>query len=741
MVIYKIKNKRLDMERDVKEKVLSNFIWRLCERYLATIVQFIVSLVLARLLMPDDYGIIALVTVFITILQVFVDSGMGNALIQKKDADEVDFSTVFYFNIFICTILYLVIFFLAPIIAKFYDKQILTSVIRVLSISLIISGLKNVQQAYVSKTFQFKKFFWATFGGTIVSAVVGIFLAVKGAGVWALVAQNLTNLFIDTLLLWITVKWRPTKHFSKQRFKGLFSYGSKLLCSSLLDTGYSSLRKLIIGKKYTSEDLAYYEQGEKFPIIVVSNVNSSIDSVLLPAMSEQQDKKERVKDMTRRAIKTSSYIMAPILLGLMVVANSVVKLILTDKWLFCVPFLQIFCIEYLFYPIHTANLNAIKAIGKSDIFLKLEIIKKCIGVIIIIISMQFGVLAIAISTIFTSFSSLLINTFPNKKYINYSLWEQLKDISSNIFVAILMAVSVWCFSFIKMNYILLLFIQVFAGIILFILFSILLKNETFLYLMQMVKKKLKKKKSGKENEMVETERNVKVGIMQPYFVPYIGYFQLMNAVDKYVVYDDVNFIKGGWINRNRILLNGEPRFINIPMIGASPNKLINEVGINNEPVLVNKTLKQIESAYKKAPYFNDVYPLIKDIVEFKADTIEKYIFHSFEIINNYLDIKTELILSSSLDKNNELKGQDKVISICKMLNATDYYNAIGGQELYSFDVFEKENINLHFIKTNEITYKQFGNEFISNLSIIDVMMFNSKEEVKKLLSNFELINK
>lgn len=729
------------MAMGLKEKVFSNFIWKACERYLSSIVQFIVSIVLARILMPEIYGTIALINVFIAILQVFIDSGLGNALIQKKDADDTDFSTVFYFNIVLCVGLYIIVFLLAPIIAKFYNNLSLTAVIRVLSLTLIISGLKNVQQAYISRTLQFKKFFWATFCGIMISAIVGITMALKGYGVWALVAQNLTNQFIDTLILWIIVKWRPTKKFSKKRFGGLFNFGSKLLASSLLDTGYINLRKLVIGKKFSSSDLAYYEQGEKLPSVLVSNINSSINSVLLPTMSKEQEDKKRVKDMTRRAIKTSTYVMSPIMLGLAVVAPHVIKLILTDKWLFCVPFMQIFCIEYLFYPIHTANLNAINAIGKSGTFFKLEVVKKAIGLIVLLISMQFGVIAIATGTILTSISSLIINTLPNKKYINYSLWEQLKDIFSSMFIALLMSICVWGLSFIKINYILLLFIQVIIGIVVYILLSLLFKNETFYYLMGILRNFFKKKIRGEKEKMPNEKKEIKVGIMQPYFVPYIGYFQLMNAVDKYVVYDDVNFIKGGWINRNRILLNGEPHFINIPMVGASPNKLINEVGVNQSPVLSNKTLKLIESAYKKAPYFDDVYPLLKEMVEYKADTIEKYIYHSFQVINKYLGINTELILSSTIEKNNNLKAQDKVIEICKILGATDYYNAVGGQELYSFEEFQQNGLRLHFVKTNDISYKQFNNEFQPNLSIIDVMMFNGVEKIKNLLDSFELISK
>ena len=352
--------------------VFSNMIWRFLEHTGAQLVQFIVAIVLARILSPEDYGTVELVMVFITILNVFVDSGLGTALVQKKNADNIDFSTVFYTNIVFCLVLYAILFITSPFIARFYSNETLTVVIRVLGITILISGVKNIQYSYVSKTLQFKKFFFATLFGTITAAVIGIWMAYHGFGVWALVAQQLINLTIDTIFLWITVNWKPNFVFSFDRLKELFSYGWKILLVGLLDTGYNNLRQLIIGKKYSKADLAFYNKGDLFPKAIIGNLNNAIDSVLLPVMSSEQDDKKLVKLMTRRAIKISTYCIAPLIMGLSVCAPSVVTILLTDKWLPCVPFLRIFCITYMFYPIHTANLNAIKAMGRSDLFLKLE---------------------------------------------------------------------------------------------------------------------------------------------------------------------------------------------------------------------------------------------------------------------------------------------------------------------------------------------------------------------------------
>ena len=470
-----------------KGKVISNFIWRFSERCGAKLVSFVVSIVLARLLEPSVYGTVALFTVFTTILQVFIDSGLGTALIQKKNADDLDYSSVFYFNFVVCIILYLGMFIAAPYIAKFYGNMSLIPVIRVISLTLIISGVKNIQQAYVSSNMLFKRFFFSTIGGTIVSAFVGIFMAYIGMGVWALVAQQLSNAMIDTTILWITVKWRPKAVFSWERLKSLLAYGWKLLVAVLLDTVYNNLRNLVIGKMYSSADLAFYNQGDKFPKIIVTNINTSIDSVLLPTMSSEQDNKARVKEMTRRAIKTSTYIMAPLMMGLAFCAKTVVELVLTQKWLPCVPFLQIFCITYMFYPVHTANLNAIKAMGRSDIFLKLEIIKKIVGMSLLLSTMWFGVMAMAYSLLVSCVLSQIINSWPNKRLLEYGYLEQLRDLIPGVILAVIMGICVYFIGYINLPNIIVLIIQVIVGATIYIVMSIVFRLESFLYLWNMVK--------------------------------------------------------------------------------------------------------------------------------------------------------------------------------------------------------------------------------------------------------------
>lgn len=477
-----------------KNTTVKNFIWRFAERCGAQLVTFVVSIVLARILSPDDYGTVALVTVFTTILQVFVDSGLGVALIQKKNADDLDFSSVFYFNFVVCIVLYAGMFFAAPIIASFYNDLTLIPIIRVISLTIVISGIKGIQQSFVSRNMLFKRFFFSTLGGTIFSAILGVAMAYAGCGVWAIVAQQLSNTAIDTLILWLTVKWHPKKMFSWERLKTLFSFGWKLLISSLLDTGYSNLRSLVIGKIYSPSDLAYYNQGDKLPSTVITNINTSIASVLLPTLASKQDDRKQLKNMTRRAIKTSTYIIAPLMMGLAFCAPPIVRLILTEKWVPCVPYLRIFCITYMFYPIHTANLNAINAMGRSDYFLKLEIAKKVIGMLLLLLTMRISVMAMAYSLLVSMVTSMVINSWPNKKLLKYSFIEQIIDILPNIFIAILMGGVVSTIYIFKLSDVMTLAIQIPLGAIVYIGLSIIFKIEEFQYLKNMAEEMLKIKK-------------------------------------------------------------------------------------------------------------------------------------------------------------------------------------------------------------------------------------------------------
>ncbi len=477
---------------DVKLKVVTGLFWTFGERIIAQGVSFVVSIVLARLLMPKEYGVIAMVMVFINIADVFVSNGFGESLIQKREVNEVDFSTVFYCSFVVSWLIYIILFVCAPFIADFYNTPILTSVLRVLSLKLPISAISTIQHAYVSKKMIFKKFFFSTLGGTVISGIVGIIMAYAGLGVWALVAQYLTNTVIDTIVLFITVPWRPKLLFSVKSAKELVGYGWKITAASFINTFYVELRSLVIGRKYSSADLAFYNRGDQFPGLIINNVNTSIGKVVFPAMSQMNDNITRLKEVSRRALKTTSYVVLPFLTGLLVVAEPLVKILLSDKWLECVPFLRLSCIFFMCQPMQTTNWQIIKAVGRSDLCFKLEIVKKVIGISLLIISMNYGVMAIALSNTLFAVISMIINMIPNKKLIGYSMHEQVLDLMPPILISAFMGCCVWMVGMLKINTFALLIIQVVIGVVIYLLCSWIFKVDSFLYISSTLKEYLKK---------------------------------------------------------------------------------------------------------------------------------------------------------------------------------------------------------------------------------------------------------
>lgn len=475
-----------------ERSVITNLFWRFGEGITSQLVTMLVSVFLARFLSPDDYGAVAMVMVFITIANVFVSNGFGNALIQKKDADDLDFSSVLYINLALSFVLYAVLFICAPFIAGFYNMPILSSALRVLGVRLPIAAVNSIQHAYVSRNMLFKRFFWSTLFGTVISGIAGIIMAYKGLGIWALIAQYLINTCTDTIVLWFTVRWRPIPAFSFKRAKPLIRYGWKLLVSALLDTGYTQLRSLLIGKIYTPEDLAFYNQAETYPQILSSGINATLGSVLFPTMSQLQDDRSRIKEITRRSIQTCSYVIWPLMFGIAAVSEPLIRLLFTEKWLPCIPYLYIFCFIYGLWPIHVANLQAINALGRSDIFLKLEIIKKIIGLVVLIISVPFGTLAMAAGLIVTGVASIFINSAPNVKLLGYTFKEQLSDLFSPFILSLIMAIVIFPISKTGLSDMIVLLIQVFCGIAVYFAGSVISKQKGFLYISDFLKKRKKK---------------------------------------------------------------------------------------------------------------------------------------------------------------------------------------------------------------------------------------------------------
>ena len=481
---------------NLKKRVLSGLLWKFMERIGMQGINFIVQIILARILLPEDYGVIALITIFIVIADVFVHSGLTSALIQKKEADELDFSSVFYLSLFISILLYIVLFIAAPIIAVFYSEPQLIPVLRILSLTLFFGVLNSVQGAVVSRTMQFKRFFYSSLGGIIASGIIGISMAYMGYGVWALVWQQLSSNFFISIVLWFTVKWRPKLMFSPSRLKDLFTFGWKLLISSLIDTIYNNIYGLVIGRVYSSEMLAYYKKGGQFPHIIVSNVNGSILSVLFPALSSVQGDRKRMKAMVRRSIVTSSFLIFPAMSGLIVCAELIIKIILTDKWLPAVPFMQIICISYALWPIHTVNLQAINALGRSDIFLKLELIKKIIGVSVLCISIKYGIYVMVGVETASGFIAAIINSYPNRYLLDYSLKEQVQDIFPSLILSVVMGTIVYLIKFINLNIFITLFIKILVGVVIYFGMAYMFKLECMTFLLDTIKSLIENRSKG-----------------------------------------------------------------------------------------------------------------------------------------------------------------------------------------------------------------------------------------------------
>lgn len=451
------------------------------ERFGVQGVQFVLQIILARLLDPEHYGILSLMLIFTTLANVFIQNGFNSALIQNKDVTEEDYSSVFWVSLGISVILYGLIFLTAPMIGSFYKMPDIILPLRVIALVLIPGSFNSVQLAKVSREMDFKKVFFSNIGGILISGLVGIALAYAGMGLWALVAQHVINIAVACVVMLATVKWIPRFIVNWYRVKELFTFGWKLLVSGLLDTLYQDLTSLVIGKKYDSGTLGYYNRGKQFPQFIVNAINGTVQSVMLPAMSEKQENLGQVKSLARNSIMLSTYIMMPMMAGLAGVSTAVVRLLLTDKWLPCVPYMQIYCFSLAFYPVHSCNLQAINAVGRSDIFLKLEIIKKTIGTLFLIVAVFCfdSPIAIAVTGVFTTLISCFINAYPNKKLINYPYIEQIKDILPSFVSAMIMFGVVILVGNVGMNAIATLFLQVVVGVALFVGISIVFHLKSY----------------------------------------------------------------------------------------------------------------------------------------------------------------------------------------------------------------------------------------------------------------------
>lgn len=477
-----------------RKQAVGNFLWKLAEQLGSQVVSFFVSIILARLLLPEDYSVVSIIVILSSFCSVFVDGGLSKALIQKKDSDEKDFSTVFLTTLFMAAIIYAGLFVAAPYVAKVYSNDFLIPVIRVYALSLIISAFSTVQSAYISKNLQFKKYFLATITGTIFSAAVGISMAYQGYGAWALVAQKMSNLVINTIILFITSTFRPRLYFSVSRLKSLWKYGSKVLGTSLLDMVYDNIRPLVVGLKFNTVDLAYYEKGKSYPGMLNSTISSTLASVLFPVIATAQDDITAVRAITQRYIRVASFLVFPALLGLAAIADNLVLWMLTDKWTAAVPYMRVFCVNFMFLVLQTGNLQAINAIGRSDIVLKLAVKKKTINFVLlfVVIIVAKSPLVLASLGIVTSLIAFVLNSFANKKILKYGFKAQICDILPNLVCAVVMMYAVMLVGRLNMPMLPLVVLQVAFGGAVYIVIAKVTRNTNLIYCWDMVKSLINK---------------------------------------------------------------------------------------------------------------------------------------------------------------------------------------------------------------------------------------------------------
>jgi teichuronic acid exporter len=452
----------------ISNKIIKGIAWSMFERISVQTIQFILGIILARILSPSEYGTIGLLTVIISFLQVFVDGGFSKALIQKQKRTEVDLSTVFFFNVFISCFCYILIWIAAPYIALFYEKEILTSIMRILSLSLLFNALFTIPMTLLTIKLDFKTIGKINLIGVILSGVIAIIMAYSGYGIWSLVAQTIIKSMLTVILMWWLVKWKPLFVFSKASFKTLFPYGSKLLLSSILNMSVNNFSNVFIAKLSSTKDLGFYTRGSQFPDIVFSTFNSVLDSVLLPSLASIQNEREKLIQLTRLSIKSSALFAAPIFLLLAIIAEPLVKVLLTEKWLAAVPIIQVLCTARLISIISGINVNLLYVIGRTDLALKQQYLKLIIRIIFLILALNYGIYFIALAELLSTIINFFINTFYPSKMLNYGSLTQIKDLLPIFFSSVVMIVIIYFLDTLIINDIIFLIFSPVIGLLIYI---------------------------------------------------------------------------------------------------------------------------------------------------------------------------------------------------------------------------------------------------------------------------------
>ena len=472
----------------LKSQTVHGVVWSFIERFSVQIVQFVLGIIIARLLSPDEYGLIGMLAIFISISQVFIDGGVSTALIQRQDRDEVDFSTVFYINLAISFFCYFLLFCGAPLIASFYNQPLLIAITRVYSITLVINSLAAVNKVKLVIALDFKTQSKISFGAACISGLIGALCAWKGLGVWALVIQMFISSLVNVFLSFYYVKWFPSWIFSLSSFNKLFSFGSKLLIASLISNVYTNLYTLVIGKKFSTFSLGLYSRADQFAQFTSSNIAGILSRVSFPILSQIQNDDERLINVYKKYIQMSALIVFPLILGLCGIAKPLILLLLTETWIDCVLLLQILCFSYLWNCVVTVNLNLLNVKGRSDLVLKLEIVKKSIAFIILAISLFFNLVVICIGLVVYSFIALYMNTYYTKKLLNYGFKMQLKELLPYLLLALLIMCEALFFSCYISNSLLSIVISLIVCPVTYIVICYKTRLDAFVELENMIKK-------------------------------------------------------------------------------------------------------------------------------------------------------------------------------------------------------------------------------------------------------------
>ena len=459
----------------LKNKTVKGVVWSSVERFSVQGVQFLVMLVIARLLDPKDFGLVGMLAIFLAVAQSLIDSGFSQALIRKQDRTEVDNSTVFYFNIVVSAVLYLILYAIAPWVSDFYNEPQLCSLMRVLCLVVIVNSFAVVQRAIYTASINFKTQAKASFIAALASGLVGVWMAYNGYGVWTLVWQQLLNAGINTLLLWIYSNWYPRWVYSWESFRELFAFGSKLLASGLLDTLYTNIYLLVIGKIFNAASLGYYTQADRFTKLPSSNITGILQRVTYPVLCSIQDDDERLREDYRKLLRLSAFIIFPMMCLLAGVAYPLVELLIGEKWRFAATLIIPLSFTMMWWPIHAINLNLLQVKGRSDLFLRLEIIKKIIGVTVLVLSIPFGLLFMCYAGIVTSILCLVINTYYTGKLIQVGFLMQMKDLSGTLIISIAIFVVTYFLTLLSENVIIQLMLAVLTSAVLFVSTVYLLK--------------------------------------------------------------------------------------------------------------------------------------------------------------------------------------------------------------------------------------------------------------------------